>query len=467
MPACRIIVKTMLGVEAEKEIIKIPLSDSTMSRRIINVSEDIEKQTLVPRTGEAVAPTATDQLLPQLTLSFHHALKNSCVVLTTFPPKDLPGFLSVAPFLKESLDTVPLSDIKIVCCISKNNNIDSIPKDSPCTAVSWYSSDEPKLKNIDSLAANLKRVCIYNDKNYGFYSKNLKTDNMESFIKDLSTMIDDKRIDVLIFDNMYLPYNPYALDYAGYKEPMQTDIYGLFKALQVNKPNTLFGLLIRTSPDPGATRKIRAKGTVGEEIRKWGQPRFITLVVLLYNDPIDRPKKSSVVLPSGFKLVYLQEVIPLFLYPACDLVDCNYDLDKSKMAPQDPADKVEDQIKTITSQVKSSKILMSIRIGVASSKSFDYPLTADTYTTYCSTKASQSRRFCIDNLSNFYKKGKLVSTHNLAGVFIFNYDFDDYKCKCGCGCYAATTAISAGVQGSPEPELTKCKDWTIQFNDRK
>jgi hypothetical protein len=37
MPACRIMVNIMLGVEAEKEIIKIPLSDSTISRRIINI----------------------------------------------------------------------------------------------------------------------------------------------------------------------------------------------------------------------------------------------------------------------------------------------------------------------------------------------------------------------------------------------------------------------------------------------
>ncbi|VVC30814.1 WD40/YVTN repeat-like-containing domain,WD40 repeat,WD40-repeat-containing domain,WD40 repeat [Cinara cedri] len=37
---------TMLGVKAEKEIIKIPLSDSTISRRIINISEDIEEQVI-------------------------------------------------------------------------------------------------------------------------------------------------------------------------------------------------------------------------------------------------------------------------------------------------------------------------------------------------------------------------------------------------------------------------------------
>ncbi|XP_025420059.1 zinc finger BED domain-containing protein 5-like [Sipha flava] len=56
MPACRIMVKTMLGVEAEKEIIKIPLSDSTISRRIINISEDIEKQVIeVIKSGELFA----------------------------------------------------------------------------------------------------------------------------------------------------------------------------------------------------------------------------------------------------------------------------------------------------------------------------------------------------------------------------------------------------------------------------
>ncbi|XP_060868637.1 SCAN domain-containing protein 3-like [Metopolophium dirhodum] len=46
----------MLGVEAEKEIIKIPLSDSTISRRIIHISEDIEEQVIeVIKSGELFA----------------------------------------------------------------------------------------------------------------------------------------------------------------------------------------------------------------------------------------------------------------------------------------------------------------------------------------------------------------------------------------------------------------------------
>lgn len=45
-PACRISVQIMLGIEAEKEIIKILLSNSTISRRIINISEDIEKRVI-------------------------------------------------------------------------------------------------------------------------------------------------------------------------------------------------------------------------------------------------------------------------------------------------------------------------------------------------------------------------------------------------------------------------------------
>ena len=42
LPACQAIVKTMFGDEAEKEIKIIPLSDNTISRRISDMSEDIE-----------------------------------------------------------------------------------------------------------------------------------------------------------------------------------------------------------------------------------------------------------------------------------------------------------------------------------------------------------------------------------------------------------------------------------------
>ena len=42
LPACQAIVKTMYGAEAEKEINVIPLSDHTISRRITDMSDDIE-----------------------------------------------------------------------------------------------------------------------------------------------------------------------------------------------------------------------------------------------------------------------------------------------------------------------------------------------------------------------------------------------------------------------------------------
>lgn len=43
LPSCCAIVRTMFGAEAEKEVKKIPLSDNTISRRIQEMSSDIEK----------------------------------------------------------------------------------------------------------------------------------------------------------------------------------------------------------------------------------------------------------------------------------------------------------------------------------------------------------------------------------------------------------------------------------------
>ncbi|XP_068219693.1 zinc finger BED domain-containing protein 5-like [Palaemon carinicauda] len=43
LPACSAIVKTMFGSEAEKEVRKIPVSDNTISRRIHDMSADIEE----------------------------------------------------------------------------------------------------------------------------------------------------------------------------------------------------------------------------------------------------------------------------------------------------------------------------------------------------------------------------------------------------------------------------------------
>lgn len=84
MPACRIMVKTMLGIEAEKEIIKIPLSDSTISRRIINISEDIEEQVIENlKSGELFAlqvDESTDISVKAQLMAFIRFIVNSKIV---------------------------------------------------------------------------------------------------------------------------------------------------------------------------------------------------------------------------------------------------------------------------------------------------------------------------------------------------------------------------------------------------
>jgi hypothetical protein len=42
LPACYKIVNIMFGEEYEKEILKIPMSDNTISRRIQDMSQDVE-----------------------------------------------------------------------------------------------------------------------------------------------------------------------------------------------------------------------------------------------------------------------------------------------------------------------------------------------------------------------------------------------------------------------------------------
>jgi len=56
LPACQIMVKTMIGEQAEKEITKIPISNNTISKRICSMSEDFEQQVLKHmKSGEICA----------------------------------------------------------------------------------------------------------------------------------------------------------------------------------------------------------------------------------------------------------------------------------------------------------------------------------------------------------------------------------------------------------------------------
>ena len=46
LPACKAIVNAILGLDAEKEVAKVPLPDNTIARRIYDMSADIESVVL-------------------------------------------------------------------------------------------------------------------------------------------------------------------------------------------------------------------------------------------------------------------------------------------------------------------------------------------------------------------------------------------------------------------------------------
>lgn len=46
LPACSEIVKIVFGLDVQKEILKIPLSNNTIKKRIVDMSKDIEKQVI-------------------------------------------------------------------------------------------------------------------------------------------------------------------------------------------------------------------------------------------------------------------------------------------------------------------------------------------------------------------------------------------------------------------------------------
>ena len=46
LPACKIIIKEMLGANAVKKVAKLPLSDNTITRQIVDMSVDIESNIL-------------------------------------------------------------------------------------------------------------------------------------------------------------------------------------------------------------------------------------------------------------------------------------------------------------------------------------------------------------------------------------------------------------------------------------
>ena len=61
LPACKKMVKTMLGDEAEKEISKIPLSNDTVRRRILAMSDDIETNVCRNKLQDSIFALQVDE----------------------------------------------------------------------------------------------------------------------------------------------------------------------------------------------------------------------------------------------------------------------------------------------------------------------------------------------------------------------------------------------------------------------
>ncbi len=96
MPACKIIVRTMLGEEAECEVSKVPVSDNTISRRVDDLSNNISgilseilqnnnfALQVDETTGKASAPESTKgHIIFNILSSLYQASKKKTLVITT------------------------------------------------------------------------------------------------------------------------------------------------------------------------------------------------------------------------------------------------------------------------------------------------------------------------------------------------------------------------------------------------
>ena len=93
LPACQVIVRTMLGSEAEGEISKIPLFNNTISRRISDMSNDIEANVtdkLKVCEFALQADESTDISGKAQLLAFIRFIHNATIIEQFFCCKDLP-----------------------------------------------------------------------------------------------------------------------------------------------------------------------------------------------------------------------------------------------------------------------------------------------------------------------------------------------------------------------------------------
>ena len=61
LPACKKMVKTMLGDDAEKQISKIPLSNDTVHRRILELSNNIEENVCINKLQDSYFALQVDE----------------------------------------------------------------------------------------------------------------------------------------------------------------------------------------------------------------------------------------------------------------------------------------------------------------------------------------------------------------------------------------------------------------------
>ncbi|VVC40953.1 Glycoside hydrolase superfamily [Cinara cedri] len=338
-------------------------------------------------------------------------------------------FIILKLFIQESNSaSVTLANLNTICCIDTGTNeITNINDALPyCTAIATFSGNDQTTQNdITILRGNLPYVYIYDNQGHSKMKKSIKPKHVSKFVNELVSLINDDKIDVMIFDH----FAPESYWSRKNKDSFQDHLVDFFTKLKSNFPDKLFGLFL--------------------------------------------PKEEKY-LKKGFDVSVIDNVVDVYLVKSIGYKKCKKRFPirhthQEDMRTVDPSNNLDFTLKMLmTLGYDLKKCLLDIRVIVNTVNWWHSNTKNDiSYSNLCSHDPSSKRsKYCSEILNGFYEKGQLISKYKMAGAFIQSIDRDDHNCSCTCGLFPATQCISAGLKGLVAPSLVKCIAWGLPPKDR-
>jgi len=302
-----------------------------------------------------------------------------------------------------------LNSMKSICDMSAiNSAFSTLPSACECSSVAVYATNMLySAYALGRLRNNLNFVYIENGYSFDDLTNGMKAENLDKFVADMNTKIDNYNINAMIFDNLDSDALIQSCEYTI--QNWTSLVVNFFNAVKTKYPEVIFGLAL-------IDNQTNVQNVfVTEDISR----SVDVFLIKTYNNNTCADPSSNTTSKTSIQRDHFQNTI------------------KSMQCLKLPPEKTLVIIEFIVQTAGSNTSSMS-------------------YLDYCGATNLTNQNSCFDTLQNLYQKGQQVCRNCLLGYLLKSIINDDRNNSCQCGNFPVARAVSAGANCMNLSEDLEC-----------